>query len=233
MSKKIVSICLSLIILAGMIYTVASNFVIAKERNSGDEQVDLSSLIQEVEPPDKGEITIEEPVVEYRSIDEPEAHDLDSEEGHSHGDEERAEVQELNVQAPDFELETLSGETVKLSDLKGKRVFINFWATWCTPCVEEMPTIQHFYEEYANQEDIVILAVNATDLELKLESVKQFADEYGISFPILLDEKGDVSINYEILTIPTSVIINEAGMIVERIIGPVTEEMLVSKLIEE
>lgn len=93
-----------------------------------------------------------------------------------------------------------------------------------------MPTIQHFYESYAKEHNVEILSVNATDLETNKEKVKQFANKHGITFPILLDEGGNTSIAYEVLTIPTSIIVNEEGIIVEQIIGPVTEELLLEKL---
>ena len=188
--------------------------------------------VEQVEPEVESESgDMEEQAVEYRQIDEPEADDSHEEAEHDHNHEQETEVRALDIPAPDFNLKTLTGDTVKLADLKGKKVFINFWATWCPPCVEEMPAIQQFYEQHGNDENLVILAVNATDLESDIESVQQFVDKNGIGFPILLDEKGDVSINYEVLTIPTSVILNEEGKVIEQIIGPVSEEMLEEKLI--
>ena len=188
--------------------------------------------VEQVEPEVESEsVDMEEEAVEYRQIDEPEAYDSHEEAEHDHNHEQETEVRALDIPAPDFNLKTLTGDTVKLADLKGKKVFINFWATWCPPCVEEMPAIQQFYEQHGNDENLVILAVNATDLESDIESVQQFVDKNGIGFPILLDEKGDVSINYEVLTIPTSVILNEEGKVIEQIIGPVSEEMLEEKLI--
>lgn len=114
---------------------------------------------------------------------------------------------------------------------KREKGFINFGQPGVLRVWRKCRQFKKFYEEHAHNENIEILAVNVTDQELKVEHVKQFAHEYSISFPILLDEKGDVSINYEVLSIPTSVIINEEGMIIEQILGPVTEEMLVSKLL--
>jgi len=237
--KKVISICVSLIILAAFIYSIATNLLAPDARQKAAlakvESDNLSAIEQEqIFLEDDEMVSNEEGGLEYRYIDEPEE-DFHVEEGHNHEHEElqETEVKTMNVQAPNFELKTLTGERMKLSDLKGKKVFINFWATWCPPCIEEMPTIQHFYEEHANDENFVILSVNATDLESDIDSVKQFAKNHKINFPILLDEKGDVSITYEILTIPTSIIINEEGIVVEQIIGPVSEEMLVSKLLNE
>ena len=228
--RKIASICFSLIVLVALIYTIWTHFFSNNQRQldvvfNEDLSTSLEQAVSQQPLSDK-----EEQSVEYRSIDESELYDDHEKEGHNH--EQETEVRALNVKAPNFELKTLTGEKVMLSDFKGKKVFINFWATWCPPCVKEIPTIQQFYEQHADNENLVILAINATDQELKADNVKQFAHEYGISFPILLDEKGDVSINYEVLTIPTSVIINEEGMIVEQILGPVTKEMLDSKLLD-
>ncbi|PYF05772.1 TlpA family protein disulfide reductase [Ureibacillus chungkukjangi] len=227
MPRKIVNICFALIVLVALIYSISSHFYSKNHRQldvvfDEDLSTSLEQAVSQQPLVDEGE-----QVVEYRSIDESEFY----EQGHDHEHEQETEVRALNVKAPNFELKNLNGEKVMLSDLKGKKVFINFWTTWCPPCVKEMPTIQKFYEEHAQKEGIEILAVNVTDQELKVDHVKQFAHEYSISFPILLDDKGDVSINYEVLSIPTSVIINEEGMIIEQIVGPVTEEMLVSKLL--
>ena len=222
--RKIVTICFSLIILVALINTITTQFFSKSERQLGvgiDEGISNTLEQAVVQQP---LVEAEEQNVEYQSIDESELYEDHEEEGHSH--EPETEVRALNAKAPNFELKSLTGEKVTLSDFKGKKIFINFWATWCPPCVEEMPTIQKFYEELADDDNIVILAVNVTDQELKTETVEQFAHEYGISFPILLDQKGDVSMNYNVLTIPTSVIINEEGMLVEQILGPVTEEML-------
>src|SRR5690606_6350142 len=89
---------------------------------------------------------------------------------------------------PDFEMETIDGQVVKLSDLKGKKVMVNFWATWCPPCKEEMPEIQKFYD--AHKDDVVILAINSTTDENSEQDVYDFIDEYGYTFPIPMDREG-------------------------------------------
>jgi peroxiredoxin len=115
--------------------------------------------------------------------------------------------------APDFELKTLTGETVKLSSLKGKKVMLNFWATWCPPCKAEMPDLEKLYKQ--KDEDLVILAVN---IDPQLD-VKGFADEYGITFPILLDDDDSVNEAYQILSIPTTYFIDRKGNIQTKFIG--------------
>jgi peroxiredoxin len=119
----------------------------------------------------------------------------------------------IGAKAPDFELKTLSGETVKLSSLKGKKVMLNFWATWCPPCKAEMPDMEKFYKEAGK--DVVILAVN---IDPQLD-VKGFVNQYGITFPILLDQKDEVNESYQILSIPTTYFINSNGVIQNKYTG--------------
>ncbi|KAA0546820.1 redoxin domain-containing protein [Bacillus sp. BGMRC 2118] len=125
----------------------------------------------------------------------------------------------LQKVAPDFELVTLEGETVQLSDLKGKKVFINFWATWCPPCRDEMPEIEEF--SLAN-EDIVVLAINLRNTERSDENVRKYIEEGNYSFNILLDKKGEITNQYKVLTLPTSFFVNTEGVIQYKFVGPLT-----------
>ena len=134
---------------------------------------------------------------------------------------------EIGKAAPDFELVTLKGESVKLSDYKGKKVILNFWATWCPPCKAEMPHMQRFYDE--NKENgIEILAVNLTDLNSGKESIESFVKDYGLTFEIPLDQNGDIGRQYQAFTIPTSYLIDSNGIISNKIVGPMDEEMMKS-----
>lgn len=110
--------------------------------------------------------------------------------------------------APDFEAKLISGETVNLSDYQGKKVLLNFWATWCGPCVGEMPALQKLSEEYPD--DLVVLAVNSGEDE---KTVKQFTDKNGYTFPIALDTELKIGNLYPgvMQGIPYTVIINEEG----------------------
>ncbi|WHX98269.1 redoxin domain-containing protein [Neobacillus sp. DY30] len=119
----------------------------------------------------------------------------------------------VGAKAPDFELKTLAGDTVKLSDLKGKKVMLNFWATWCPPCKAEMPAMEEFHKEAGD--DVVILAVN---IDPHLD-VKAFIDENGITFPIPLDEEDRVNEAYQVLSIPTTYFIDTKGNIGNKYIG--------------
>lgn len=124
--------------------------------------------------------------------------------------------------APDFTLQTLSGEEVKLSDYRGKPVFLNFWATWCPPCKAEMPHMQEFYEE--NQSQAEVLAVNLTSNESSINTVEKFAEQYNITFPILLDINGEQAEKFATITIPTTYIIDKNGIIKQRKVGPMSKE---------
>lgn len=126
----------------------------------------------------------------------------------------------IGVKAPDFELENLSGEKVKLSDYRGKKVILNFWATWCPPCKKEMPAMEKFYQKAGD--DVEILAVNIDPQY----NVKEFTDKLGITFPILLDKKDEVNSAYSVMTIPTTYFINEEGLITNKYLTSMTEDIM-------
>ncbi|MHB1654322.1 MAG: peroxiredoxin family protein [Desulfitobacteriaceae bacterium] len=127
--------------------------------------------------------------------------------------------------APDFELRTLDGQVIKLSSLRGKKVIVNMWATWCPPCRLEMPDMEKFYAKHKN-EGIEILAVNLTKAEKSREDVPKFVKDFGITFPVLMDEKGEVAQMYEASAIPTSYILDSKGVIQQKIVGPMNEETM-------
>jgi peroxiredoxin len=127
--------------------------------------------------------------------------------------------------APDFTLSSLDGKVMKLSDLKGKKVILNFWASWCPPCKAEIPHMQSFYEDEKDNH-VVILAVNLTTAEKNTANVEQFVKEYGITFPVLLDSQGEIGNVYQAFTIPTSYIIDSNGVIQQKIVGPMSKEMM-------
>ncbi|MBM7600892.1 peroxiredoxin [Virgibacillus halotolerans] len=127
--------------------------------------------------------------------------------------------------APDFELTTLDGETVKLSDYRGKRVMLNFWATWCPPCRAEMPDMQKFHED----KDVVILAVNLRETESNTEKVQAFIDERDLTFPVLLDEETVVADQYQIQPIPSSFLIDSDGRIHNKAFGALNYDLMVQE----
>jgi peroxiredoxin len=118
-------------------------------------------------------------------------------------------------EAETFTLKTLEGGTVSLEDYRGKLIFLNFWATWCPPCRAEMPSMQKLWENF-KEEGFVILAI---DIQEDSGLVSSFVNERGLSFPVLLDEKGKVSRSYGIRGIPTTFLLNPEGEIIGKAVG--------------
>jgi peroxiredoxin len=134
---------------------------------------------------------------------------------------------EKGATPPDFELSTLSGEVVKLSDLKGKKVILNFWASWCGPCKAEMPHMENYYKKNKDKENVEILAVNMTTSEKRgMEGIEEFVEAYELTFPIPLDKEGTVMDAYQIIPIPTTFILGTDGTIGHKIVGPMDEKMM-------
>ncbi|EKN70036.1 membrane-associated thiol-disulfide oxidoreductase [Neobacillus bataviensis LMG 21833] len=132
---------------------------------------------------------------------------------------------EEGKKAPNFQLQTVSGKEMKLSDLKGKKVILNLWATWCPPCKAEMPHMQEFYQEQ-ERKNVEIVAVNLTTAEKDPSGVEKFVKDYGLTFPVLLDSSGQIGDTYQAFTIPTSYIIDANGIIHKKIVGPMDKEMM-------
>lgn len=128
--------------------------------------------------------------------------------------------------AQDFTLKDINGGEVKLSSLKGKAVVVNFWATWCYPCREEIPDLQKSYDENKDK-GLVILGVNIKENESK---VLKFAKDYKMTYPILLDIDGTISDAYRVFGIPMSFFIDRNGLIKDSFIGMLTKEDLSKKL---
>jgi peroxiredoxin len=124
---------------------------------------------------------------------------------------------EISVAAQDFELPTLSGAYVRLSDYRGKVIFLNIWATWCPPCREEMPSMESLYRRMKGR-DFEMLAVSI-DREGK-QVVQPFAVKYGLTFPVLLDPDSKTSRPYGLTGVPETFIIDKNGVIIKKIIGP-------------
>ncbi|MCC3355836.1 peroxiredoxin family protein [Bacillus sp. REN16] len=127
--------------------------------------------------------------------------------------------------APDFTLKTISGEEIKLSAFRGKKVILNFWASWCPPCKAEMPHMQEFYAEN-KESNAVLLSVNLTTAEKKSSDVAKFVDEYELTFPVMLDEDGEIGQIYQAYAIPTSYLIDSKGIVRKKIVGPMDKEMM-------
>ncbi len=131
--------------------------------------------------------------------------------------------------APDFTLQTLTGESVRLSDLRGQAVLVNLWATWCPPCRAEMPVIQKMYEEYKGQ-GFTVLAVDMT-FQDDAAAVQPFVQQHRLTFPVLLDPSGVTARQYELRSLPTSFFIDRQGIIREVVIGgPMSEALLRTRI---
>ena len=120
--------------------------------------------------------------------------------------------------APDFELPSLKDTTVRLSDFRGKVVFVNFWATWCKPCREEMPSMEVLYKRFKD-EGLVVLAVSIDRVTTK-KDIPPFVKKLSLTFPVLVDSWGQTDKRYKLLGVPETYIIDQSGILQEKIIGP-------------
>ncbi|HSI67126.1 MAG TPA: redoxin domain-containing protein [Planococcus sp. (in: firmicutes)] len=130
--------------------------------------------------------------------------------------------------APDFQLTNIDGERVRLSDFHGQKVILNFWTSWCPPCRAEMPHMQNYHEEKAEDANAVILAVNLTDLDHGMAKIEEFIKDYDLTFSIPMDTDGEVGSIYQAAAIPTSYMIDTEGKVQHKIVGPMNEEMMES-----
>jgi thiol-disulfide isomerase/thioredoxin len=130
---------------------------------------------------------------------------------------------EVNYQAPELSLNNLRGEPVSLAALRGRVVLVNLWATWCPPCKQEMPTLQAYYDAHRDQ-GFVIVAINDGDPE---PDVKQFVQDYRLSFPVWLDpEYVATEQAFKTPNLPSSFVIDRDGIIKLRWVGEITSAML-------
>ena len=127
----------------------------------------------------------------------------------------RLEIPKTPTVGPDFELKDPAGKQLNLKELRGKVVFLNFWATWCPPCIEEMPAMEKLHQEL-KKDGLVILAVNFQEGP---ERVKEFLAKHNLTFTALLDRDGKVSELYQAWALPVSVVINKRGEIAARAMG--------------
>jgi peroxiredoxin len=127
----------------------------------------------------------------------------------------KLEIPKTPTAAPEFDLRDPAGKQVILRDLRGKVVFLNFWATWCPPCVEEMPAMEKLHQEL-QKDGLVILAINFQEGP---ERVKAFLAEHKLTFTALLDSDGKVSAHNQAWALPVSVVINKRGEIAARAVG--------------
>jgi len=133
--------------------------------------------------------------------------------------------------APDFTLELLGGGQVTLSELRGKGVVINLWASWCPPCRAEMPAIQQVYEK-AKGRGLAVLAVNTTFQDSERDAAA-FIQELGLTFLVPLDRDGTVSRQYQLRALPSTFFVDREGVIRKVIIGGPMSEATIQTAVEE
>jgi len=124
--------------------------------------------------------------------------------------------------APSLALPTLAGDTVRLDDFAGKVVLINFWASWCEPCVREMPRLQQWYEQYGD-DGLVVLGVNTLYQDSRTE-MEAFVQQFEITYPMLLDAEGEQSRRWLAQPLPRSYVVDRQGVVRWTRLGEVTEE---------
>jgi peroxiredoxin len=132
--------------------------------------------------------------------------------------------------APDFLLRTPDGGELRFSDLRGKPVLVNFWASWCTPCRQEMPEIVRAYDARSD-DGLVVVAI---DLQENAQQVREFADEFGMDFTLVIDRTGQVAeawrIGGPVEGIPSSYFIDADGVVQARVFGPMDAETIEREL---
>ena len=124
--------------------------------------------------------------------------------------------------APDFTLFDLNGNQIRLSDIRGRTVFINFWTTWCPPCRAEMPEMEAIYQKYKDK-GVVVIGVDILEAE---DEVRQYVQQGGYSWTFILDTTGEVAKTYELTAIPTSFFIDKEGIIRAVNIGTMTKRAM-------
>lgn len=131
----------------------------------------------------------------------------------------------VGEKAANFTLNTVNGKKLNLADLRGKIVIVNFWTTWCEYCKEEMDELVKFAKD-TKSANVELVGVNVTTAEKSERGVIQFVRDLDLPFPVGLDIKGEVSRTYKVIGIPTTYIIDREGIVRQKILGPVTGDML-------
>lgn len=127
--------------------------------------------------------------------------------------------------APQFTALSLAGETISEKDFIGKNTIINFWATWCVPCIVEMPILESAYDDHPS--DLQIIGINAGESQ---QQITAFLDTHGITFEVAVDSDGSAQRNYQVLGLPMTFFIDQAGTIIAQHIGELSEKQLAGYL---
>jgi thiol-disulfide isomerase/thioredoxin len=132
---------------------------------------------------------------------------------------------EVGETAPNFQYTFEDGATTKLSDLQGKKVIVNFWATWCVPCEKEMPALQQAGREHGDS--VVVIGVNRDE---EAQAIRAFAEEVGVKFPLIANPERDISQRYRANNLPTTYFINTDGTIGAQRVGEMDYEFIKQQL---
>ena len=147
------------------------------------------------------------------------------------------QTEQTKPEAPDFKAYDKDGKLVKLSDLKGKKVYINFWASWCDPCIREAPELEKIYPQV--KEDVVFLSItspsdkdfkNTNPLDKDQETITNKAKELGITYPVLFDTEDDFIASYEVRSLPTHIFVNSDGTLSNRVPGGLSSQTLLKEI---
>jgi peroxiredoxin len=134
-----------------------------------------------------------------------------------------AAMSTVSAEPVDFTLEDLEGDEVRLSDFRGRWVLVNYWATWCPPCLEELPELESFYNRHKDR-NAVVLGVNMEDIGL--DSLRGFVEEQFLSYPVLRGTAVMSGVLGPVSGLPTSYLVSPGGEVVAQQMGPVTEEAI-------
>ena len=137
----------------------------------------------------------------------------------------RGQGVKAGASAPEIDLPALDGGRVQLSKLRGHPVVVSFWGTWCEPCRSEFPELVRLHTTHADS-GLRVLGINGRDQELSTKAVRRFADEFGVKFPIALDQRGKARQAFRLVGLPTTVFIDSTGVVQRVHIGPISREEL-------
>ncbi len=222
-NQKIILIVLALLLVGGGVWFVARD---NEEVGSGLEEEANEEVL---DPEDENkEDPVDEELGEDESVAEEDPNDDQTSGENNDRDDQRAEEGEeveadikAGSPAPDFTVESLDGQAVSLSDYMGKIVLLNFWATWCTFCDQEMPDLDKLDKEF---EDVEVLAVDVME---EKAIVEDYIEEGGYEFDVVLDIEGEIARTYLVSGYPTSYFIEEDGTLIGRVVGPLEYDMMV------